>query len=334
MKKNINIEILRCVAITAVVIIHTSVPYFYNQDLMNNDILSWGIINFYYAMSRFCVPMFFLISAYLYFKNNQSYFLMKRVKRILLPYFIWSIIYWWFNEQHTINSFFIKIFCETSSYHLWFLVVFFGYSILLPIMMSFSKMPNKEVYKPVIVLVFIFSFCLPPFYQLLSNFGVQIKHISSFYLEIPQFFVYALALPFILKKTNVVYSILLYLSLVLINMLINMITAYHLGRPDEYWYLYTGCFVFLSSLIVFNLFINADFSFIKNRSAWLVYKIGECSFGIYLCHLLVIRFLTNMGFLMVNYPIIAPIINTVIVMVTSFLICLGCRHIKYLKEIF
>jgi len=111
-------------------------------------------------------------------------------------------------------------------------------------------------------------------------------------------------------------------------MALNMFTAYHMGRPDEYWYLYTTLFVFVSSLLFFNLFINADFSFIKGRFVWLILRVGECSLGIYLCHYLVIEF---WGLLNTSSPIIGPLMNTFIV---SFLICLGCRCIKYIKEAF
>lgn len=334
MKKNINIEILRCISIIAVIVIHTSVPYFYNQDLMHHDMISWGIINFYYTNSRFGVPIFFLISAYLYFNSNKPFDLAKRIKRILLPYFAWSIIYWYFDDQHTITSFFIKIFCETSQFHLWFLVAFLSYSIFLPMLMSFSKSPDRDIYRPIVLTAFIFSIVLPSCYQFLSIFGFETKHIFSLFINIPQMFVFALVLPFILKKMNVVYCILLYIVLVIANMALNMFTAYHMGSPDEYWYLYTTLFVFVSSLLFFNLFINADFSFIKGRFVWLILRVGECSLGIYLCHYLVIEFLTSWGFLNTSSPIIGPLMNTFIVFIVSFLICLGCRRIKYIKEAF
>lgn len=332
MKKNINIELLRCFAIIAVILIHSSAPYFVDSSLMHNDILGWSGIYFYYTISRFAVPVFFIISAYLYLISNQPFKIMKRIKRLLLPFFVWSIIYWSVFDKYTWATF-LGILSGPKVYHLWFLYIFIGYSFLLPLFMSFAKNANKNDCKWIIIVVFIFSITLPSLYQFLLLFGINITHISGFYFDIPAYFVFALVVPFILKKIKIIYSIVLYSVIIIINMLLAMISTYQKGSFSDYWFTDTTFFVFISSLVLFNLFINADFSFIKGKCAWLIYKIGECSFGIYLSHVLVTEFLFRMNFGFFGSPIIGPIVNTITIFITSFIICLGCSYIKYIKEI-
>ncbi|CAI3934488.1 acyltransferase [Commensalibacter communis] len=332
MRKNINIEVLRCLAIIAVILIHNSAPYFVDNNLIHKDILGWGVIYFYYTMSRFCVPVFFIISAYLYFTSNKPFQYMKRARRLLLPFFAWSVIYWYFLNPHIWDTFW-GILSSPRVYHLWFLYIFIGYSFLLPLLLSFAKNADKNEYKPTIILIFIFAIILPSLYQFLLLFGIKIAPISGFYFDLPAYLVFALAMPFILKKIKMIYSIVLYSVLIIINMILAMISTYQKGSFSDYWFTDTTFFVFTSSLVLFNLFIHTDLSFIKGKLAWLVYKIGECSFGIYLCHVLVTEALFRMNICYFGSAIVGPIINTLIVFITSFIFCLGCSYFKYIRVV-
>ncbi|MDI2112858.1 acyltransferase [Commensalibacter nepenthis] len=332
MRKNINIEVLRCLAILAVILIHNSAPYFVDNSLMHRDILGWGVIYFYYTISRFCVPVFFIISAYLYFTSNKPFQYMKRVKRLILPFLAWSLIYWYFLNPHSWGTFW-GILSSPRVYHLWFLYIFIGYSFLLPLLMSFAKNANKNEYKPIVILVFIFAITLPSLYQFLLLFGIKIVPISGFYFDIPAYLVFALVVPFILKKMKKAYGIALYSALIIMNMILAMISTYQNRSFVDYWFTDTTFFVFTSSLVLFNGFIHADLSFIKGKLAWLIYKIGECSFGIYLCHVLVTEIMFRYGFCYFGSPIIGPLVNSAIVFIASFIFCLGCGYIKYIRAI-
>ncbi|MDI2090210.1 acyltransferase [Commensalibacter oyaizuii] len=334
MQKNLNIEILRTFAMLGVIFIHCSMSFFYNDTIMKNHHLEWSIINFYYSLARFCVPSFFLITAYLYFVGNSKVNTYKKFKRIFIPYFIWSVIYWWINDKHTLVSFFTKIFCDISSYHLWFMVAFLGYAIVLPLIMAFSKTTQKEAYKPIIFFIFLFSIILPSLYELLDNLGIQIRHLSGFDFEFSQYYLYALVIPFITRKINRLLSLFLYFLCIILTACINIKFAYQIGRPYEYWFSFTALPVFVSSCLLFNLFINLDFSFIEKKYTTLLYILGECTFGIYLCHVLVIQILGNYSLLFHINTIIDPIVNTLLVFTVSFFVTVICRKIKYVKEAF
>lgn len=95
---SIKIKVISFVSIVMVVILHC-----YNLDTKHNGVIlefekdyNWFIQNFVsYGITRIAVPMFFVISGYLFFfsfKGNQDFFekIKKRFFTILIPFLFWS----------------------------------------------------------------------------------------------------------------------------------------------------------------------------------------------------------------------------------------------------
>jgi hypothetical protein len=68
--------------------------HFYDALLMHENKLSWIVSNLYYSLTRFCVPIFFIISAYLVFNNKSNKKWHERLVRLGLPFVAWSAIYY------------------------------------------------------------------------------------------------------------------------------------------------------------------------------------------------------------------------------------------------
>ena len=64
-------------------------------------------LKFYVFLLNTCVPSFFMLSGYLFFRKYQSGMwqskLTSRIKTLLVPYVIWNVLYTIY--MHTINSF-------------------------------------------------------------------------------------------------------------------------------------------------------------------------------------------------------------------------------------
>jgi len=117
----------------------------------------------YDGVSRIAVPLFFIISAFFYFGNDQnlfnSYFLIigKKIKTILVPYIVISILSYvlfiiiqaipyarlFFNNQLLIyNNFteiFVTIFFKPLAYQLWFLRNLFLLFVIAPVILFLTK---------------------------------------------------------------------------------------------------------------------------------------------------------------------------------------------------
>jgi surface polysaccharide O-acyltransferase-like enzyme len=145
-----ELDLLRIFAALAVIVIHTSSNFFYFNQLG------------YYLniFCRFAVPTFLLISGIVlqYSQNSGNefitkVFLKKRLTKVVIPYFVWTIIYIFYLNRHNIHDLLslgiFKIIGEsfifgTGASHLYFILIiiqmYFLYPILRILMQKFLNM--------------------------------------------------------------------------------------------------------------------------------------------------------------------------------------------------
>ena len=111
----------------------------------------------YYTISRNGVPIFFLMSGYLLLSKEEDLwtFFKKRAVKIIIPFFIWSIIY----DAYAAHSFaetgvtldavlkmFIRILRGPRAAHLWFFYSLIGLYLFTPILRLFvAKAKNSDI---------------------------------------------------------------------------------------------------------------------------------------------------------------------------------------------
>jgi probable poly-beta-1,6-N-acetyl-D-glucosamine export protein len=120
---NPAVDILRVIAILAVVLIHTTTRTL-EVSIFDLQRMSWSLM--LNQFSRFAVPLFFIISGFvleLNYSFHSGYFsyLKKRVRRLLIPYVIWSAIYYYFVYTNHTRSLFSALLDGSSSYQLYFI---------------------------------------------------------------------------------------------------------------------------------------------------------------------------------------------------------------------
>lgn len=139
--KNIYIEQLRILAIFAVVAIHCYGNYFNNSSIYGTR--TWWAANLLNSLSRWSVPMFFMISGMLLLgsKKQESIleFMKKKMSKVLLPFFVWSVVYYVARGLVgdgivSVGDFFQKLFQQNISYHLWFVYTLLNIYLLVPIL--------------------------------------------------------------------------------------------------------------------------------------------------------------------------------------------------------
>lgn len=143
-----QVDILRAIAITAVIIIHSIsaniLPFLAFKPQL------YLLISFDQLL-RFCVPFFFAISGYLlagrYLHEAITYssFLKKRALRLLPPYLLWSGIIYFYLTQIAHEAYpekyniFQIIFFGRADYDLYFIPALFYLYLLFPLLMFFYK---------------------------------------------------------------------------------------------------------------------------------------------------------------------------------------------------
>lgn len=136
---NPAIDILRFISILAVILIHTTTKTI--QAVSGNlHLVPWTL--FLNQISRFAVPLFFLISGFvLELSSSESInyltYLKKRLSRILAPYITWSLIYYFLIYRGNSLSFFHILITGGASYQLYFIPSLLIFYLIFPVFHKF-----------------------------------------------------------------------------------------------------------------------------------------------------------------------------------------------------
>lgn len=336
-RKNINIEILRSMAVFSVILIHMTVPIFHSKDVMNNDMPLWLVGNFYYTISRFCVPIFFIIATYIAFNSlSSSAGFISKIKRIGVPYVFWSAIYFIFNGGNDFFDFIRLTFTKFTSVHLWFLPVFLGFVLFLPAVKKILDNDSLCQFKHLTFLVLFFSIALPSIVYLLDTIVGGFSYLNGlnqFGLTFPSYIAYALVFPYVYRKVNALYYAIIFICIIVINAALNIFVSIKTGAPNEFYYQYTTPFVFISSYILFIVVMSINFDNICVPVKNVIYKIGMNSFGVYLVHWMVFIVLKRNDIVFNQLSVFGPIANTIMVLIVSYFFVVVIRKIKYINYV-
>lgn len=328
-------DILRALATLAVIILHTASPILNQFETI--PVTSWHIGNIYDSLTRFCVPVFFMLSGALLLSKDYSLkdFLSKRFLRIIPPLIFWSliyIVYTIFDSNKTFSSFLdlslfvlLKLF-KGSQFHLWFIYTLLGLYLLVPILRKWIKNASKnEILYFLLIWICTIIYAIPhlndylPKINLMNFSGYLGYMVLGYYLSNMKSF----------KKSK---SFLLYS----IGVIVTILGTYYLtsknGAFNSTFYGYLTPNVLLSSTGIFLLIkeIHITSSIVK----LMVSKISKYSYGIYLVHILVLELLLKLGLnWQITNPVISiPVIAILTILISWLIIYLG-NKIKFLSRL-
>jgi len=161
---NNSIDLIRVVAITVVIILHTSAfPYNTPEKLTLEVITNWWSIG---AIGLIGVPLFIMVTGALLLTPQKAdepirVFFKKRFTRIGLPMIFWSIFYFGWaiyvdKEALSATDILQKIFFSGTFYHMWFLYLLIALYLLTPVL----RLVLKNLDKKKIVTLILFCFAL------------------------------------------------------------------------------------------------------------------------------------------------------------------------------
>jgi surface polysaccharide O-acyltransferase-like enzyme len=139
----------RILAIFAVIFLHVAAGVVSTEPIGSHN---WWIANFFDSLSRWCVPVFVMISGALLLnpkkQENLSEFYAKRISRILIPLISWTIIYciWVYlggvvkNDPVSMTFLLQSVLQGNPYYHMWFLYMIIFMYLFTPF---FSKNNRK-----------------------------------------------------------------------------------------------------------------------------------------------------------------------------------------------
>ena len=295
------LNLLRCLAMYFVVLLHSFAPFFVQLSLFNTK--TWWVMNVLSAITRMGVPIFFMISGYLALSNRQTnqirLFYKKRIGTLLLPFLLWNILYFLFNgllyrTSMDPLSFFTQLFQQGTKYHLWFLAQIIGLYLLAPFLKRIiDHCSSKER------LLFFFLILLQPTIFHFFNTVQSVVFIAPFKALVEGyagFFFYG----FLLGTANPSARMkrLIYFGGIL-GFFIGVFGNYWLSSPELLnlrWnegysithYLTSGAFF----LLIKELFQKQSFKKWQSSLLSCATRISKWTFGIYLSHVMILEAFT------------------------------------------
>lgn len=274
-KRNIEIQLLRALAIICVVMIHTT-PGVKGQLLTR-------------PFTNLSVATFIFLSGYLTSINinNIFSFYKRRIIRVFIPYVIWTALYM-IVYKGSFHRFFYYLLTAKIAPQMYFILIYIQLVLISPFLKKIILSKWRWVGWVITPLATILFKYLPYF------LGIQLKGAVAIFWSncfLRYFLYYYLGLllgnRIIKPKFRTGYLVVLYF----ISIIIQILESFLWYRLGEAGYASQSKFsVFLTATI----FILLAYNFIESKAALkeniiikLGIKIGDYSFGIYLCHMLI-----------------------------------------------
>lgn len=178
-----KIDILKAIAIIAVILIHT-ISYFFGS--FTSQTKSWIVLFSFDQFIRFSVPLFISISGFtLAYKYRETYFIplkdfyLRRVVRILPLYLIFSVFIYFFiytfdaqNKSAENYSLVEALIFGRADYHLYFVPMIFQLYLLFPLLFYFVSRYKLKVLVPIFIFQIYAYFMIGTHVEkLISDFG-------------------------------------------------------------------------------------------------------------------------------------------------------------------
>lgn len=298
MKRFVYIDILNIIATFFVLTLHSTQAYFHS-DYSSSVYLETKVIQV------ICIPavlLFFMISGamLLDYRKHEStiMFLKKRFKRVIVPFLVWSIIWYIFDIFWTanpgpiphlypsINDFIISLFNNNINNIFWFFYAIIALYLATPIFSSIVNQHKNKLFLYVIVVYFLVNSVGVFFNEL---FGLKINMmnfnqplLSSSYIG---YFLlgYLIHNNFFSERFENIMMFLgggaLFLALIMIYIMPRLVVTSITGAIT---FLYsTGIFILIKRIVS-----NLKF---KDSLKTIFAKLASASLGVYLIHPIFIK---------------------------------------------
>lgn len=301
--RKIYLDVLRIFCIFNVVLLHGTVNGFessFNQPTIWNGFL---YVNCFVACA---VPMFFMLSGSLNIRKTDEIVkpLMRRIIKIVVPLFCWSILYillrkYHFNEDINVIKQIIKIMSEPQWYHLWFIYTLLGLYLLNPIISyCYYHFP-----KNLMIYICVVFGCIPLILnsiQNLTDYSINIPFLKIFYPEVILFVLGKVILDnkeYFYKNRFVWYltAFIGYSGVVLLTYYFSI--KYNMPYKNFFSnYGLTSIFIMYTSFFILFCCMEEKFDKISIKFKRILITISNASMNIYFLHMFIYELLKDKNF--------------------------------------
>lgn len=343
-------DVIRSFAIISILLVHV---FAFTQPSVIPDFdlgpsLNWWIYNFNVNFFKCGVDLFLMLTGALLLgrKWNIKSFLIKKIPRIVKPFIFWTIVslilflscynllYFAIPPFNSIFEIIEFIFTSHGIFtHYWYFWMILGVYLSIPIYNAFVLNASQNEFEYFMILWILSSFLFfEPFFRL-PNYIVYLSSpigflICGYYLRFTD-----------RKFLNNPYFALCCIGLsIVFSMLFSFVYSDSQSFPD--WSRYSifptieaiGIFILFKNFNKFNLHIS-KFGKLKNILISCIHSLAECSYGIYLSHLIVLSLVNGVIFYSFNGRFkLWSLLLFIFTLFISWFIIVILEKIPYIKE--
>lgn len=303
---NYSLDLLRIFACFLVVLLHVAASQFYSISPSGEE---WRVFNFYDTLSRSCVPLFFMLSGYLFLSRETPIDLkrlfIRNILKLLFLYLLWAAFYALDTASLSASGStgFLSTFYDaflTPKFHLWYLPAAIGLYLLVPFLQGAVQHWNGT---------FVHYFCLLFFCTIFYN---TLRLLSEIYqgpffsfLETLSVFSPPFSYPlgyFVLgyalgrqSFSNLKWwqPLAAFAALVCLFAFLNRQHALFTNTPSTILYDSNLLPAFAEAVCLFAFFRKLPIEKLSSGSKFLIFTVSKCTLGIYLLHVFVLEHLSS-----------------------------------------
>ena len=336
-------DVLRILAVFFVMVLHTSGENWHDAGVNTYE---WSILNLFNGISRWCVPVFVMISGALFLNHDISIkkLYSKYILRLVIAFIVWSIAYsfiWNIVGQRDIIKFFRAII--KGHYHMWFIYMIIGLYMVIPFLKKIIE--DNILTKYFIILAFIFALFVPEIISIIKAFSSEHgdfaeSTVGQVHLKIVLGFTIYFIVGYCLNNvalSNKAKLIIYILGIVgfVSTVVFSLIISKKLDKPIAIFYSNESVNVFFEAVSIFVLIKNIiSKSRFGNKTINAIQLLSKYSFGAYLIHALILTILNK--FANLHSLTFNPILSIPLVSTTTFILSFGIsailNHIPIVKK--
>ncbi len=316
--RNVSLDILRIVSCLGVIAIHASGSVF-QHEWTQTGTLQWALCEGVDSISRWSVPVFAMLSGYIFLNPNKplpiSKLFFKYILRLIIALVFWSAFY----------AFSFHVSCYPFGIqegHFWYVEMCIGLYLALPILRGITVNYYLLSYFCWVwlgckIYFFIGNFVPLPFDMPYIMFTDYVGYAM---------WAYYLSLQKRTRSLNILMSLQI-ISCIFITVLEKVISK----NPDSCFGGYNSITTIGTSIGLFYIFCHLTPRF-SNKVNKIIQFCAECTFGVYLIHMwLLIQFIFRVHRFIAS-PIVVVLINIFIVFIVGIFITAIIKKIPILKK--
>ncbi len=335
------LNILRVLASFAVVVTHVSAIVLYTATPLTS--LAWWVANLGESVSRWCIPVFIMISGAILLDPGREYppicFYRKRIKRIFFPLVFWTLFYFGIRStsgELTMTDIVRDVLRGEPYYHLWYLYMIPGLYLFTPFLRTYVRYSSNKERIFLIVMTFILANC----YFLINQkfFGNQ-NSIFTVFFPYLAYYLCGYQLRLIGPRTiSLQYLLAAVMACVLFIAMGTGVSVKIFGmRKGLFLYNFLCPPVIAMSVAVFLTMYRLAYSQMLSRSAMVqfVEHFAQTSFGIYLLHVAILRLLRQVieQYNINNYSVFSVPLLAILVFLLSYIVVSIVIRIPFLRRV-